>query len=1302
MVRQQKASKSTQITKPTPAVQKAASQKANCGYNPQHYNQYQNHQQNYQAQQQRYYQQQQQQYQQCYRPPQCHPRFQQSHQQQRWDNDQYWRHQRQRQLEAEEQAKAQRNREIKENAERERQAKAKLDQQLKESAERERQAKAKRDQDLKKAAERERQAKAKREQELKESAERERQAKAKRDQELKDCIEQELRAKINKELQAKLKEEHARFEEEFTVRIEAFKKEQEEELKKREKDLENIKKELQKQEESRAEAERQEKDRLEKETTAEAERLEKERSERHELVQPATMRAAKVEQEKILVTISNNKAPAMNGHGQNHVKSNGQGKFNDGKPPLRAILGNSAPQRQQDASSVFNTPEGSYKRSLHPRVLHPGQVRSTGSSVNHRLKITPKLDTPTPTPTTTVAPITPPASPENAQTKSAVEAASKNDVPKVQGAQVQAGKANSTLKAKVSLKHDSSFDAVSSLNLYCEENDFEKPTFNIFNKPPHLHCSVRIAGDVYSSYPQEFSDAETAYQRTAQIAIQRIQHAESHQKLTICTLSDEEFIDGLYKELLNYPHGILGHKLEDWYGRTFRQHLPSHWYDLIIESNKIRVEHGIDPRIILFANEPGSSKPIPVNTTSVLPELVLPWQLNESGSHDWNMFISHCDSTKRVWARLIDQIANFEELTKHMGRQMEAPLFRQKVVKPLVQEVYLVEIPDGWNRVRVISVTEEERSCRCHFVDFGDVGLFDFEELFQCPPQFKVLPAQAVCLSMYALDKFEDHPHAQQVLTKELDGQTVVAHVLTTEKQFFELGGASQGVVENGKRRACLVATLYDTSTAEDIHLNDLVASRITKCTPAPSLTDEKKIGKTTPVLVSHINEDGDLLVLLRNDDLKFVERSIAQTVADLGEQDRVSYSDLLHDRHVFVCDESAEGLKQWFRGRLVARPQNPEEETFDVYYVDDGRQRKTHISNIYRLEANNRALATFPPQALPVRLHDVPEIAGQMLGRLRGLMPPRSEALLKVVAKDGAMPLVNVFIRGQDPESMYMCVNIGLRLEFEMASSIQPEKCDYMLLSSNAQLPRRGSFSSVVSSQSSSSDLVALTPPVTPQKAPAFSRSGTTNFSSLMLKDYEAIPAVGAYFEVRVALSVNPGHFAVQPYKCYNQLQTLMKNLQVHCKGPAAKGVQPSQLAIGEAYAAPDSDGVYHRVSIRKIYDEIIHVRFVDVGDDGVVACDQLKTLQPDLRKLPKMALPAQLYGIQLTDVVWSKDTCVRFRQLTLGQKFIGIVRRMHKQRDDTRALCLELVDTSTPKDIKLHEILIKEKHAQPATKEV
>ncbi|KAH8253298.1 hypothetical protein KR032_004694 [Drosophila birchii] len=1003
--------------------------------------------------------------------------------------------------------------------------------------------------------------------------------------------------------------------------------------------------------------------------------------------------------EKILVTIPNNKnGSTTNGHGQSRLQSNGQIKQNGGNPPLRAILGHSASHRPnvpsvQDADSSA----GSFKRPLQPRVLYQAPMRPAAISVNDRLKLKAQPQAPAPV---VVTPITPPDSPENAKAKAA-------DVLRVTTSHVPKTNNNTTPNTKktVNFKFNPTYDAVSSLNLYCEAHGFEKPTFNIFNTPPRLNCSVRIEGDVYSSYPQEFVNEEAAYQRTAQIAIERIKHAESRQQLSVCTVNDEEFIEGLYHELLKYPHGILGHKLEDWYGRTFGHHLPSHWYDLIIESNKIRVEHGINPRIILFANEPGSPVPVRINTPTTMPELVLPWQVSEGGPHDWNMYISHCNSTTEVWARLIDQIGKVEELTTHMSRHMAVPHYRQQVLDPCVQELYLVEIREGWNRVRVISVDAEQQNCRCHFVDFGDIAQFSFEELFQCPAQFLVLPAQAICLSLYALDKFRDHPHAQRVLIAELEGQSVVARVLTSQKQFLEQGGAAQGIVGKGRRQACLVATLYDTSTAEDVHLNDLVASRIIKSTPPPSLNDEQNIGKTTPIFVTHITEDGDLMVLLRNDDLSFVERSIANTVADLGEKDRVRYSDLLHDRHVFVCDESVGGLKQWYRGRLVDKPQNPEEETFDIYYIDDGRQRKTHISNIYRLEANNRALASYPPQALAVRLYDVPEITSHMMGRLRAQMPPHSEALLKVVAKDLTKPLVKVYIR-QGPESMYSSVNTGLRMEFEIQSTTRQESLDdsQSNASSHQQLPRRGSFSSVISSQSSSSDLIAFSSPASasPQKASP-QRSGATTFSTLLLKDYEAIPAVGAYFEVRVALSINPGHFAVQPYKCYNQLQCLMKDLQEYCKGSGAKGVvQPSQLAIGEAYAAPDSEGVYHRVNIRKIYDEIIHVSFVDVGDDGVVACNQLKTLPSELRKLPKMALPAQLYGIKLDDVVWSQENCVRFRRLTLGKMFIGTVRRLHKQRDETRALCLELIDTSTPQDIKLHEILIKENHAQPETKQV
>lgn len=50
--------------------------------------------------------------------------------------------------------------------------------------------------------------------------------------------------------------------------------------------------------------------------------------------------------------------------------------------------------------------------------------------------------------------------------------------------------------------------------------------------------------------------------------------------------------------------------------------------------------------------------------------------------------------------------------------------------------------------------------------------------------------------------------------------------------------------------------------------------------------------------------------------------------------------------------------------------------------------------------------------------------------------------------------------------------------------------------------------------------------------------------------------------------------------------------------------------------------------VNIRNIFDEMIHVRYVDAGDDGVVRCNQLLLLTPEFRELPMMALPAQLHG--------------------------------------------------------------------------
>ncbi|XP_017837742.1 tudor domain-containing protein 7B isoform X2 [Drosophila busckii] len=1012
---------------------------------------------------------------------------------------------------------------------------------------------------------------------------------------------------------------------------------------------------------------------------------------------------SKQQQQQKILTDRNNNSRNMNGNTATATAA-ASSDATTRKQNLRPILGNSAPQRPNDKISAEAAAAAApYKRPLHTRIQHQ-PTRSAGS-VNYRLKQQQQQQqcptTPT-TPPTPTLPITPPESPENSQNVAKKQQSPKKDK-SVQQPLLQ--QSVQLPKQASGFEFNPAYDAISLLQQYCVAHSFAPPNYEYYNahKSKRVHCKVHIGSRIYTSYPEDHADEASARQRTSELAIERLKSMEAR-KPQVMAVQGEQFLLRLYQELVKHPHGIVSHKLPQWYEATVKLQVPGNWESLISSSDKMRLESS-NNMVIVFANTDGvqqlqpQAKPLQqqlsYDKNARMPELQLPWS---DGQQDWSMYITHCDSTMHVWARLIDQSSQFEQLTEELNEYMSQPQQRKAVQQaPVETQIYVVEVSDNWNRVRIMSLDAEQRQCSCHFVDFGDEVNFSFDNIYMCPTKFLKLPPQAVCLSMYALDKFEEHPHALPVLAKELAGHSVVTRIITSAALFQQAGGCSQGVLlspgqagtQSLHRRACIIGTFYDTSTSEDIHLNDLVANQINRNTPAPMLKLDQK---SNHVIVSHVNDMGDLMVQLPNEDLKFVQRSIARIMSDSSEQQRVQFTDLLHDQLVCICDESSDGVKHWYRGMLAAKPKSADEEVFDVYYVDDGRMRKTHISNIYRLEANNLALASYPAQALRVRLHDVPPIDTQMLERLRSLLKPQTPVLLKVMeGANDKLPMVTIHVRGQD--SLYLCLNSAIRMEHEVQSSTRlvPFDDGGLHFSSSGQLIRRSSFSSTVSSHSSASDQPSLaSPPVTPRKP---------NAALLpQLKEYEAIPAIGAYFEVRVALSVNPGHFAVQPYKWYNQFQNLMKQLQAHCKSSAAKSVESGQLAIGQAFAAPDSDGVYHRVNIRKIYDEMIQIRYVDVGDDGVVRCDQLLQLPNEFRELPMISLPAQLYGIQLADVDWTQENCIRFRKLTLGQKFIGAVRRIDMLKDGRRALSLELIDTSTPQDIKVHEILISEKQAQPA----
>ena len=170
-------------------------------------------------------------------------------------------------------------------------------------------------------------------------------------------------------------------------------------------------------------------------------------------------------------------------------------------------------------------------------------------------------------------------------------------------------------------------------------------------------------------------------------------------------------------------------------------------------------------------------------------------------------------------------------------------------------------------------------------------------------------------------------------------------------------------------------------------------------------------------------------------------------------------------------------------------------------------------------------------------------------------------------------------------------------------------------------------------------------------------------------LTNYEIVPVADSFMEVKVTLSANPSNFMVglciwkinfilqhlltqiQPYNDNLRLRDMMQQLKEYCENND-EFIPPDMVEIGQAYAAKNADGFYHRwvlicikffviwhnllfflffvrvIVKNKYIVEMIHVSFCDFGDIAILRSDQLKMLPAKFRKLPIMAIQAKLHG--------------------------------------------------------------------------
>lgn len=114
-------------------------------------------------------------------------------------------------------------------------------------------------------------------------------------------------------------------------------------------------------------------------------------------------------------------------------------------------------------------------------------------------------------------------------------------------------------------------------------------------------------------------------------------------------------------------------------------------------------------------------------------------------------------------------------------------------------------------------------------------------------------------------------------------------------------------------------------------------------------------------------------------------------------EQHKIVYDDFKRSNMFLVCDDSDANDIKWYRASLADINAHPDNEKYTMYFIDNGITKSVDISKIFLLESLSMALSNFPAQAIKVRLHNIPDITKNIVGRIRGLLPNECDALVSI-----------------------------------------------------------------------------------------------------------------------------------------------------------------------------------------------------------------------------------------------------------------------------------------------------------------
>jgi len=516
---------------------------------------------------------------------------------------------------------------------------------------------------------------------------------------------------------------------------------------------------------------------------------------------------------------------------------------------------------------------------------------------------------------------------------------------------------------------------------YCQLQKIPPPELKLRKNPlvaNSYRCEVTIKDKIYASYNESFPSETEAQEACCKVAVKELQEEEKLSKNPLDFSNEFEIVKKVWQMIRSSVGGVFIKSVPERYIATYSLSLPENWHQLAKQSEgklfTFEVNSFNEP--IMFAigelnslaDRPPTTPTTPEVPTQLIPELQFPWK-----EKLWNVFITSAFSTNDICGRLIGD--TYSGALDRLLNEMEIIMMTDKKEPAEVKrnQIYLTSIAECWHRIRVVEIGEKQANCIC--IDNGDYEWIPLNEIYVCKPEFLTIAPQAFKLSLFGLEDFENDPNmAQQPFFEPLSLKSLVGEVMIDQKEW-----------QQNKTQA-IKMILYDTSTDDDVNLNESLISTILRSIPAPVLS----IKDSNQVIVTSIGDEAIHCQLVKS--ASYIQQLInAVAKTDLAKH-RGFYVDKSDKKQIYLVYDAK--LKNWYRARL--------ERLMDgdmalMSYVDLGAKATVAAKDIYRLDKLSFVLFFYPPQVIKFGLFNV-QLTDEVKKKLMALLPSGRQALVSLL----------------------------------------------------------------------------------------------------------------------------------------------------------------------------------------------------------------------------------------------------------------------------------------------------------------